>query len=288
MTDCIQTNTHGVEFTELTCVYPFLKPFYSDFELNYDPVSVLDWLVQWPVIPIAAISLYAIGIVAGKAYFKDRNPWNWRKGMAVWNFGLSLFSAIGFFRILPYLVHLVATKPIKYLFCTDPELSYGSGSTGLWIQLFILSKFPELFDTFFIVIHKKPLIFLHWYHHITVLLYCWHSYATKSPPGIFFVVMNYSVHASMYFYYFLMAMRARPKWLNPIIITAFQISQMIVGVAVTLVAFYYYLTDDTCMIEKENNTAAMVMYGSYLFLFLQFFVARYFKAQAASKKKKTA
>lgn len=53
----------------------------------------------------------------------------------------------------------------------------------------------ELVDTFFIVIHKKKLIFLHWYHHITVLLYCWHSYVTTSPPGIFFVVMNYGVHA---------------------------------------------------------------------------------------------
>ena len=88
-----------------------------------------------------------------------------------------------------------------------------------------LLDISELFDTFFIVIHKKPLIFLHWYHHITVLLYCWHSYVTKSPPGIFFVVMNYSVHASMYFYYFLMATKMRPKWLNPMIITTFQISQ---------------------------------------------------------------
>jgi hypothetical protein len=34
------------------------------------------------------------------------------------------------------------------------------------------------------VIHKKPLIFLHWYHRITVLLYCWHSYVTKSSRGI--------------------------------------------------------------------------------------------------------
>lgn len=97
--------------------------------------------------------------------------------------------------------------------------------------------------------------------------------------------MNYSVHASMYFYYFLMAMRLRPKWFNPIIITAFQISQMIVGIAVTLMAFYYYLTDDTCMIERENNTAAFVMYGSYLFLFLQFFVGRYFSAKAKKQKK---
>lgn len=133
----------------------------------------------------------------------------------------------------------------------------------------------ELVDTFFIVIHKKPLIFLHWYHHITVLLYCWHSYVTTSPPGIFFVVMNYSVHATMYGYYFLMAMRWRPKWLNPIIITAAQISQMVVGVAVTLIGFYYYKTDPSCRISAENNTAAFVMYGSYLFLFLQFFVGRY-------------
>lgn len=143
----------------------------------------------------------------------------------------------------------------------------------------------ELIDTFFIVVHKKPLIFLHWYHHITVLLYCYHSYVTTSPPGIFFVVMNYSVHASMYGYYFLMAIKMRPKWFNPIVITIFQISQMIVGVAVTLAGFYYYKTDPTCGIEKENNTAAFVMYGSYLFLFLQFFFGRYSKTKGSKKQK---
>ena len=143
----------------------------------------------------------------------------------------------------------------------------------------------ELVDTFFIVVHKKPLIFLHWYHHITVLLYCYHSYVTTSPPGIFFVVMNYSVHASMYGYYFLMAMRMRPSWFNPIVITIFQISQMVVGVAVTLAGFYYYKTDPTCGIEKENNTAAFVMYGSYLFLFLQFFFGRYYKKKGTKKQK---
>jgi elongation of very long chain fatty acids protein 6 len=35
-------------------------------------------------------------------------------------------------------------------------------------------------DTLFIVLRKKPLIFLHWYHHITVLLFCWHAFATQS------------------------------------------------------------------------------------------------------------
>jgi elongation of very long chain fatty acids protein 6 len=83
-----------------------------------------------------------------------------------------------------------------------------------------------------------------------------------------------------------MANKMRPKWLNPMIITSFQISQMIVGVVVTLLGFYYYSTDETCTIEKENNTAAFVMYGSYLFLFMQFFVGRYY--EIASTKKKVA
>ena len=94
----------------------------------------------------------------------------------------------------------------------------------------------------------------------------------------------------MYGYYFLMAIRMKPKWFNPMIITCFQISQMIVGVAVTLLAFYYYMTDanaeEPCKIQKENNVAAFVMYGSYLFLFLQFFIGRYFKIKRVDSKKK--
>jgi elongation of very long chain fatty acids protein 6 len=66
---------------------------------------------------------------------------------------------------------------------------------------------------------------------------------------------------------------------------------MIVEIVVTLVGFYYYSADEeTCMIEKENNSSAFtafcMMYGSYLFLFMQFFVGRYY--QIASSKRKAA
>ena len=60
-----------------------------------------------------------------------------------------------------------------------------------------------------------------------------------------------------------------------------------VGVFITLAAFYYYTTDPTCMVEAENNTAAICLYGSYLFLFLQFFVKRYIGATRKAKKVKT-
>jgi len=281
--NCAAINGAGIAYREFSCEYPQLAPFYFDFEKEYDPLPVLQWMQQNSMVPVFACAAYGALILWGQHAMSKREPWNWRRTMAVWNLGLSVFSWIGMFRTLPQLAHNLYYMSFRDNLCLDPRATYGSGSTGLWVQLFILSKFPELIDTFFIVIHKKPLIFLHWYHHITVLLYCWHSYVTTSPPGIFFVVMNYSVHASMYGYYFLMAMKLRPKWFNPIIITAFQISQMVVGVVVTLMGFYYYNTDKECRIEKENNTAAFVMYGSYLFLFLQFFVGRYFKP----KKQKT-
>jgi elongation of very long chain fatty acids protein 6 len=138
----------------------------------------------------------------------------------------------------------------------------------------------ELLDTFFIVVHKKPLIFLHWYHHITVLLYCWHSYVTHTPSGIFFAQMNYGVHSVMYFYYFLMAIKIKPPW--AMMVTVLQISQMFVGVALTVLNFIF-VGSENCVISHSNNLAAFLMYGSYLFLFLQFFISRYL---VKSKKKK--
>lgn len=89
--------------------------------------------------------------------------------------------------------------------------------------------------------------------------------------------MNYGVHAIMYFYYFLMAVKLKPKWFNSIWITVSQISQMVVGVAVTAMGFILprqYARED-CAIKPENNAAALIMYGSYLLLFVQFFIQRY-------------
>jgi hypothetical protein len=42
----------------------------------------------------------------------------------------------------------------------------------LW--LFIISKVPETIDTLFIVLRRQQLIFLHWFHHASVLIYCFY------------------------------------------------------------------------------------------------------------------
>ena len=51
------------------------------------------------------------------------------------------------------------------------------------------------------------------YHHVTVLSFTWAAYAARH-PGLHFIAMNYTVHAVMYTYFFLMAIDAKPKWLK--------------------------------------------------------------------------
>jgi len=218
-----------------------------------------------------------VAVVAPKMITKN---WQWRKTMALWNLCLAVFSGIGFVRVFPQFVHNYFVRfSLHENLCEDPQETYGSGATGVWVMLFVLSKFPELLDTFFLLIHQKPVIFLHWYHHVTVLLYCWHSYVVNTTSGIIFCVMNYFVHSIMYFYYFLMVLKKRPKWFNPMWVTYCQISQMWVGVAVTLLTFYYKSFNQCQHISSENNLIAFIMYGSYLVLFLQFFVRRYLKVR---------
>lgn len=99
-------------------------------------------MLHRPWVPVVAIAAYLVLITAGPAYFNHRAPWNARRLLAAWNLSLSLFSLVGFVRVFPAIVHNFMHYSWRDNFCFDPESHFGSGSTGLWVQLFILSKFP--------------------------------------------------------------------------------------------------------------------------------------------------
>merc|ERR1712008_525261 len=110
----------------------WLESTYFSFEKNYNPVAGLHTMQGIPLVPIVAIVLYGLFIVAGQKYFSTREPWNWRKQLAIWNFSLSLFSSIGAARTLPHLFYNLSSLSLKDNLCLDPQATYGSGSTGLW------------------------------------------------------------------------------------------------------------------------------------------------------------
>jgi elongation of very long chain fatty acids protein 6 len=275
--------SRGKPYYPLYETYPQLEFLYSDYEKTYNPDIVLDIMKQpamlW--VPIVAIAAYLAMCYFGTKIMKDRKPFDLRGPLALWNLFLATFSAWGMIKTVPHMLHLIATKEFDQTVC-DRADSWGGPGTGLAVQLFCLSKIPELVDTFFIVIRKKPLIFLHWYHHVTVLAFCWHSYVTESGAGLYFIAMNYTVHAVMYFYYFLQAIKMVPKWFPTIIITIMQISQMVVGTTVVCYSIYFknygskhYPEIGSCNVEFDNLVVGGIIYASYLYLFVEFFVKRY-------------
>jgi len=280
----------------------FFKGLFLPYETEYNGGITLTVSRQNYWLGPAVCVLYLLFIYIGPKVMGGRKPWDLRTPLKFWNLCLAVFSFIGTVRVLPHLVYLLLSLGWNVSMCTPPAFTYGHGACGLWVMLFIYSKYFELVDTVFIVLRKKPLTFLHWYHHLTVLLYTWDAYVQEQPPGIYFVAMNYTVHAIMYFYYFLAAVMSKPpKW--AVFVTILQISQMFIGVYVTGWGLYYsfnysgidYMEAHTapkpltvgCAVSRYNLYGGCLMYSTYFYLFAQFFVNRYWFAAAKSREKET-
>lgn len=149
----------------------------------------------------------------------------------------------------------------------------------LYVLPFCLSDVMILFlpagDTLFIVLRKQKLIFLHWYHHITVLLYSWYSYKDMVAGGGWFMTMNYLVHAVMYSYYALRAAGFKLSRKFAMFITLTQITQMLMGCVVNYLVYSWMQQGQECPSHMQNIVWSSLMYLSYFVLFVQFFFEAY-------------
>eukprot|EP01038_Epipyxis_sp_PR26KG_P012972 gene12972-17395_t len=284
-------------FTQLFDHFPVIEPLYLQTEIEYDSEPVFEYMKSLNyTVPVISVIAYLLFCYYGKKIMQKYQPFGLNNSLALWNLFLSVFSTYGAIRTVPHMLHRMYTLPFEDTVCEKAHVAFGEGACGLAVQLFILSKIPELIDTVFIVLRKKPLIFLHWYHHVTVLLYCWNSYVTESSAGLYFVSMNYTVHSVMYFYYFLQAIKAMPKWFPSWIITIMQISQMFIGTFIVGASMYYHFyggnkyEPGACNNRVSNLVAGGVIYASYLYLFCEFAVKRFIfgvgtETKKSSKKK---
>jgi elongation of very long chain fatty acids protein 6 len=229
---------------------------------------------HWEV-PLVAVILYLIMIPWLKRLVESRGKWDVKDFAFYWNTSLSIFSWCGVFACVPLLVSGVATNGF-YFTCCAPAQWYSDGLSGFFVTLFIYSKVAELIDTVLLILAQKPVIALQWWHHSTVLLYCWHSYSASIATGLWFAAMNYSVHAVMYGYFAATASKYR-KLVTPfaIFITLAQLLQMVMGMYVTAKAVLYQSSGQECYVNKTNSVLGLSMYFSYFILFFKLFLDNY-------------
>jgi len=242
-----------------------------------------EWIDSHWSLPIYSSVLYLLMVhVFGPRFMATRNAFSLKRSLTLWNAFLSIFSCIGLFFLGRKTFRRVLSVPfgdVDQFFCAENEVA----SEDTWILYFILSKIFEFMDTVFLILRKKDVIFLHWYHHVATLLYSWWGWHIPQQRGIdIFGTVNFFVHTFMYGYYgFMSAGYKVPGWVaKPI--TKLQIIQMFIGMGTCL----YSSLSPRCLAWGDNWYPIMgfFMYVSYAVLFLQMFFAKYDKSNAASKK----
>ncbi|XP_033355404.1 elongation of very long chain fatty acids protein 6-like [Bombus vosnesenskii] len=254
-----------------------------DFETTDFIWNVLIWMRNywWKCFYYTAI--YLVVIFTGKLYMSNRPKFDLRSALALWSGLLAIFSIIGTIRTMPELFHILYNHGFYYSICSNSYYTHDH-VCAFWSSLFALSKIVELGDTVFIVLRKQPLIFLHWYHHITVIYFTWYSYALLMGTSRWYIVMNYFVHSWMYSYYALKAMEIKPPRFIAMMITTMQLVQMVVGFFVTGAAYYYIkIGEKECHATTFNAACGLLMYFSYFVLFAMYFYKTYLSGNSRTK-----
>lgn len=255
----------------------------TSFETNKEVnAAMTDFLDRYWSLSIWSSIVYVIAIFSGVKLMEKHTRFGLSKTLALWSGFLALFSILGTIRMVPNLYYALRYQSFHDSVCTSQWTEVEV--VVFWTTLFSLSKIIELGDTVFIVLRKTPLIFLHWYHHITVLVYTWYSYADRTSSGRWFITMNYAVHSVMYAYYALRALKYNaPQWVK-MGITLFQLSQMVVGVFIGVYVYRLKQAGIPCGVTDNNMYLSFIMYFSYFLLFMKFFYDAYLKPKKRSPK----
>ncbi len=250
-------------------LYHKSEPSFGIFEWQLG--SSLRWMeLNWHISVYVSL-IYVLTIFVLDYFMKDRNPFKLRKCLTLWNIGLCVFSLFGSYYMLSEMYESLYMKGFYNSVCISSTIT----SSQYWMWLFAISKIFELGDTLFIVLRKQKLIFLHWIHHISALIYTWYSYGQNISLGRWFVTMNFIVHSLMYMYYAIRALQYHIPRPIAMIITSLQIIQMAFGFYVSFYAFHSKIIGQYCEIPMKTATFGFFVYVGMFCLFAKFFINSY-------------
>lgn len=242
--------------------------------IDWKPLPGLKWMqLNWHW-SIYLSFIYICVIFTIRRHMKHRDAFKLRSYLCLWNIFLCIFSIFGSYFMIPEMLNMLNTS-FYHSVCyssIDERAQY-------WMWLFALSKVAEFGDTFFIVLRKQKLIFLHYIHHILTLIFTWYSVSQNISLGRWYVTMNYVVHSVMYAYYAARAVKWNVSRFIAMIITSLQIIQMISGFYVSFYAFKSKLFGVYCEISMKSASFGFGVYLVFTYLFARFFIISYIKNQ---------
>ena len=256
-------------------------------EFNFtDQNRVFYYDAHMHVVFICGSCLFLPTIFKLRAIMRDRPAFELRGILFVWNMVASGLSGWGMYYVVPELYRQVSEFGWTGYMC-NVSYCWSREAIGIYMFVYQATKCLEWIDTTLLALRKKPLAFLHLFHHIVTMVYCWHAamYSAQADcSGIWYGGMNLVVHFIMYGYYGIMALNIKPvnTFLRKIsfFITIIQTTQMVVGVAVLITSVMH------CETWEKNWHGTLFcagMYGTYLYLFGKLTFAKFALSKSLSR-----
>ncbi|KAF7632230.1 Elongation of very long chain fatty acids protein [Meloidogyne graminicola] len=241
---------------------------------NFPEKDARRWIDDRYPLTIQLSFLYVFVVFGTKHFMRNREPFSLFVPLNVWNLFLAIFSTLGAFNLSFEFFGTIFTHGLQSSYCNVHN--YTLGNNGYWVWLFIVSKMFELVDTVFLVLRKRPLLFLHWYHHILTMLYAFYSYPITPAFNRWGIYLNYLVHSYMYSYYFLRSMKIKVPGPVAKFVTTIQIWQFIISVVILAhLGWLTFVENVKCDLDSKVYAFAVSMDVSYLILFINFFLHAY-------------
>ncbi|CAJ2500198.1 Uu.00g030510.m01.CDS01 [Anthostomella pinea] len=240
---------------------------------------------------VIIIALYVVVVFGGREFMRNREPLKLNGLFKAHNLLLTLLSGGLLVLFIEQLAPTIWKNGLYNNICG------GDGWTKPLVTLYYLNyitKYIELIDTVFLMVKKKPLTFLHTYHHPATALLCYTQLIGHTSVSWVPITLNLTVHVVMYWYYFQSARGIKVWWKEWI--TRLQIAQFIIDLGFVYFASWDYFASThapylphvgKCAGEPFAAIAGCVILSSYLVLFIMFYIATYRKAssrRAANKK----
>lgn len=274
-------------------LWPFFDKLWTSFR-NFPPE---DFRFEPGATPLStlkqsglALVAYYVIVLGGRELMRKREPFKLNPIFMFHNLFLTVVSGGLLALFIEQILSTVVRHGIFYAICDTR-----GGWTPKLVTLYYLNyftKYIELLDTVFLVLKKKPLTFLHTYHHGATALLCYTQLVGLTPISWLPVSLNLMVHVVMYWYYFQSARGVRIWWKEWI--TRLQIMQFVLDLGFVYYATWTYFTSTYfpwlphqghCAGEEFAAIAGCAVLSSYLLLFISFYAATYQKTGKGNRKR---
>jgi len=237
---------------------------------------------------LGTLASYLVIVFSIQGFLKNRQAHKLTTLFQAHNILLSSGSLLVLTLMLEEIVPMIWKHGIHDALCAD---SAWTPRMEFYYMINYYFKFWELLDTVFLALKKKPLPFLHVFHHSATALLCYTQLNGKTSISWAVIGLNLIVHVIMYYYYFATAGGAKFWWKK--YLTSLQITQFVIDLGLVYFGTYErlafkYLPNDLPYLGNCAGSETAALFGcglltSYLGLFINFYFQTY-KKPVGSKK----